>query len=171
MKGKSADLELRELAFQLYYECGGNKEMTLRKLQERGYSISKPTLYDWIEKFNFDERVSALDLKTREAKDAKAISIEDLLLTELLKQKENYEEYFRSLQKGKVDNQAMYAYANILNTLLDLKTKLGSQKATLFLDFLKDLVLYLSKEDLEAVEFIDRNFDGFVAFAKEKYGA
>lgn len=171
MKGKSADLELRELAFQLYYESGGNKELTLRKLEERGYTISKPTLYDWIEKFGFDERMTGLTKKNQEARDAKVMSIEDLLLTELINQKSNYEEFFRTLPKGKVDTQAMYAYTNILNTLLDLKTKLGSQKASLFLDFLKDFITYLSKEDLAAVDYIERNFDGFVAFAREKYGA
>ncbi len=171
MKGKSADLELRELAFQLYYESGGNKELTLRKLEERGYTISKPTLYDWIEKFGFDERLTALLKKNQDARDAKAMSMEDLLLIELIKQKEKYEEYFKTLEKGKVDTQAMYAYTNILKTLLDLKTQLGSHKADLFLDFMKDFVTYLSKEDAEAVEYIERNFDGFVAFAREKYGA
>lgn len=169
-KGKSADLELRELAFQLYYESGGNKELTLRKLQEKGYSISKPTLYDWIEKYNFDERMARLDHKAKTAKDAAALSIEDQLLTELLKQKEKYEAYFESLGH-KVDNQAVYAYSHLLNTILDIKTKIGAFKSSLFLDFMKDFVSYLSKEDIEAVNYIERNFDGFVSFAREKYGA
>ncbi len=38
-----------------------------------------------------------------------------------------------------------------------------------FLDFLKDLVTYLKENDPSALPALENNFDGFVAFAKEKY--
>lgn len=44
-------------------------------------------------------------------------------------------------------------------------------KSGLFLEFFRDMVSYLTKEDPEAVPFVERNFDDFIAFAKAKYGA
>ena len=78
-KGKSADLEARQLAFDCYCECGGNVEATLRKLKENEYSLSKPSLYDWIDKFNFKERQAAADLKRQAARDASLTTEETLL--------------------------------------------------------------------------------------------
>ena len=169
MKGKSASLEARESAFQAYRECGGNVEATLRRLREIGYSLSKPTLYDWIRKFNFKERLARADLKAQEARDA-ALTTEEQLLSSLIQQKEKYEAYFDGLGRA-VDNQAQYAYTNLVKTIIDIKAKMGADRAALFLTFLKDLVSYLAAEDPEAVPFIERNFDDFVAHAREKYGS
>lgn len=168
-KGKSADLELRELAFQIYRECGGNKELTIRKLEEEGYTISKPTLYDWIKKFNFDERMTNADLKVQAAKDA-GLSNEELILIDLNKQKGKYERYFERLGV-RIDNQAQYAYNNLVITILNIKSKIGADKASLFMEFMRELVGYLSKEDPEAVQIIERNLDAFAAHVKEKYGS
>lgn len=121
MKGKSASLEARETAFQCYRECGGGIEAAVRALKKKGYSISKPTLYDWIEKFNFKERLAAADEKMREAKDA-GLTTEAALLADLKRQKDKYEKYFESLGNT-IDNQAQYAYANLIKTIIDLIRK------------------------------------------------
>lgn len=169
MKGKSADLEMRERAFRLYRECGGNKEMTVKRLADAGYRISKPTLYDWIGKYNFDERMARADEKTLEARDA-AHTTETRLMADLLRQKEKYEKYFDGLGAG-IDNQAQYAYTSLVKTIVDIKARLGADKAALFTEFIKDLIGYLSKEDLEAMGALEPHADGFAAFAREKYGA
>ena len=36
---------------------------------------------------------------------------------------------------------------------------------------MKDLIEWLGKNDPDSVDAIERNFDDFVAFAKERYGA
>lgn len=169
MKGKSADLELREKAFRIYRECGGNKEMTLRALDSEGYSISKPTLYDWIKKYNFDERLTSADLKTQKANDA-VLAMEQKILADLLKQKEKYERFFDGLGAA-IDNQALYAYNNLISTIVSVKAKLGADRAALFTEFLKDFVGYLTQNSPEAVKALEEQFDGFVEFAREKYGA
>lgn len=168
MKGKSADIEARELTFKVYRECGGNVEMTLRELDKQGYKISKPTLYDWIEKFDFKGRMAQADIKAQEARDLD-LTLEMQVLSSLNAQKVKFEKYFESLGT-KIDTQAQYAYSNVLMTMINIKAKLGADKKNTFLDFMRDFVNYLSKEDVEAVPYMERNFDGFVSFAREKYG-
>lgn len=169
MKGKSADIEAREAAFQCYRESGGNKELTLRKLTEKGYSISKPTLYDWVKKFNFDSRLANADVKAQETKDA-ATTTEAQLLADLLKQKEKYEKHFENLGSG-IDNQAQYAYQGLIKTIVEIKARIGAAKADIYLDVMKDFIEFLVKADPEGLGIIDRNLDKFDAFVKERYGA
>ncbi len=168
MKGKSADHEFRERAFRVYRECGGNKELTVKRLAGEGYRISKPTLYDWISKYNFDERMARADEKARETKDA-AHTTEARLLSDLLRQKEKYEKYFDGLGTG-IDNQAQYAYTSLVKTIVDIKTKIGADRAALFMDFIKDLIGYLSTVDMSAVGALEKHADGFAEFARDNYG-
>lgn len=169
MKGKSADIEFREKAFQSYRDCGGNVEAALRKLKEWGYMSSKPTFYSLIEKFNFKERLAAADTKTWEAKDA-ALTTEERLLIDLMRQKNKYERYFEGLG-ATIDNQAQYAYTSLITTIVGIKAKLGADRQALALQFLKDFVLYLQREDPQAVPVIEKNLDSFAAFVKERYAA
>lgn len=168
MKGKSFFAKNRELAFKVYCRCGGNVEMTLRELDKEGLKLSKPTFYEWIEKFNLEERRTKVDAETQGVKDSQ-LSFEEKMLSALLKQKDKYETYFETLATP--DHQAQYAYAGIIKTLFDIRTKVGSFKTALFIDFAKDLINFLSKTDPEAVGAIERNFDDFMTFAREKYGA
>ncbi|TAN60747.1 hypothetical protein EPN18_07980 [bacterium] len=167
MKGKSADIEFREKAFQAYRECGGNVEASIKKLKSWGYSASKPTFYALIDRCNFKERLTAVDAQTQEATDA-ALTTEERLLTSLLRQKEKYERYFERIG-ATIDNQAQYAYTSLVTTIISIKTKLGADRHALALQFLKDLVIFLQKEDASAVPVIEKNLDAFGTYVKEKY--
>lgn len=169
MKGKSSKAEFREMAFKKYVECGGNVEMTVRELNKEGFPLSKPTLYEWIEKFNFDDRRTKVDAELQKSKDSQ-LSFEESMINALMSRKDAYEEYFKTAA-GRFDHQAQYAYSGIIKSILDIKERLASFKAALFLDFMKDMILFMRKNDPEGVSVIDRNFDAFIAFAKEKYGA
>jgi hypothetical protein len=170
MKGKSFIAENRELAFKIYSQCGGNVELCLRELAKEGLKISKPTLYDWMEKFNFEDRRTRADAEKQKASDCQ-IGLEDRMLADLIKQKEKYERYFNSLSDTVIDNQAQFAYASIVKTVIDIRARLNTFKASAFIDFMKELIGYLSKNDPESVPAIERNFDDFMTFAKAKYGA
>ncbi len=168
MKGKSFIAENRELAFKVYCGCGGNVEMTLRELDKQGLKLSKPTFYEWIEKFNFEERRTKVDAETQRVKDSQ-LSFEDKMLDALLKQKEKYETYFDTLTTP--DHQAQYAYAGIIKTIFDIRSKTASFKTSLFIDFMKDLINFYSKNDPAVVAVIENSFDDFMAFARDKYRA
>jgi len=168
MKGKSFITENRELAFRVFCACGGNVEMTLRELKKQGLELSRPTMDEWIEKFNFIDRRLKVDMERQKSTDNQ-ISFEERMMSDLLKQKEKYEKYFESITG--IDNQAQFAYSSLLKTIMDIKSKLGSDKAGLFIDFMKELISYLSREDPVAVPVIEKNFDEFISYARIKYAA
>lgn len=169
MKGKSLIAENRESACKKYCDCGGNVELTLRELKKEGLSLSKPTFYNWMEKFNFEERRKKIDIEMQKVNDLN-LSFEDSMLKSLLDRKTAYEAYFEKSAEP-TDHQAQYAYAGIIKTILDIKVRMGEFKSSLFIDFMKDLIGWLSKNDSEAVIAIEKNFDDFISFAKEKYAA
>lgn len=168
MKGKSYIAENREMAFKVYCECGGNVEMTLRELDKKDLTLSKPSFYDWMKKFNFEERRTKVDAETQMTQDCQ-VSFEEQMMNALLKQKRNYETYFDTLSSP--DHQAQYAYAGLIKTIFDIRTKTAAFKTSLFVDFMKDLVNFFAKNDPEIVPMIERNFDDFMSFAREKYAA
>ena len=125
-KGKSVFAESRELAWTCYHKCGGNVEATLRELEKEGLKLSKPTLYEWIEKFNFKERLKNCDAVAQEASDAKMQYREKILL-DLKKQKVRYDKFFDSLSEGQIDTQATYAYNSLCKTISDIQRDLDSK--------------------------------------------
>jgi len=170
MAGKSYLAENRELAYRTWRECGQNIELALRTLKEKhGLSITKPTIYGWIDKFNWKDRAARAETEERKANDV-VVSDEARMVLDLEKQKGKYERYFDSLGEAATDTQAMYAYTNLVKTIIDVKTRIGAYRASLFLEFLRDMIDWLSKHDPEAVPILERNFDDFIAFAREKYG-
>lgn len=113
--------EIKEKAFLFWYE-EQNDSQVVRELKKMGYRITRTTIASWREKYNWQERASNIDVKKQMAKDS-SITFEQSLFLDLQKQKERYDLYFESLESGKVDNQAMYVYNQILERLLNLKNK------------------------------------------------
>lgn len=150
MKGKSYIAENRELAFKAYCVEGGNVEATLRRLEkEQGLKLSKPTFYDWMKKYNFEERLEKVDAERQKTKDSQ-ISFEEKMLNDLIVQKEKYEKYFETL--AGIDNQAQYAYTNIIKTIMEVRKKLligGTiRKAETDKALTKEELLKMLKEDI-----------------------
>jgi hypothetical protein len=169
---KSYLAENRELAYQVWRRCGQNVEMTLRELRKHpdGFPASKPTIYDWMEAGNWKERAARAEAEEHKATDATR-NAEGRALASLEGVQIKYEEYFESLGKGKVDNQAMFAYTGVVKSIVEIKQKTGAYKASLFLEFMRDLVGWFSKNDPEAMGAIERNFDDLAGWARERYGA
>jgi len=171
MAGKSYMAENRELAYRTWCECGQNCELTIRTLKDRhGLPISKPTLYEWIEKFNWKDRAARAEAEVQRVQDVAAIGSESRFIADLEKQKTKYDRFFESLGDSGIDNQAMYAYNSLVKTIVDIKAKTAAYKAELFVTFLRDQIEWFSKHDPGAVAVIEGNFDDFVAWAREKYG-
>jgi len=166
MKGKSVFTESRELAFRSYKRCGGNVEATLRELEKEGLKLSKPTLYDWIEKFHFKDRLTKSDALVREAEDIRE-HYREKILTDLKKHKERYDKYFESLGETQVDTQATYAYNSLCKTISDIQRDMDT-KADLFRmappvmdEFVKFVKKTVKEQAAQEMVFglIDRFFD------------
>jgi len=171
MAKKSYLSETHEAAYQACRKAGFNMELAVRELKKAGWVISKPTLYDWMNKFSWKERAARAEAEENRAADVVA-DAEGRALTGLEKLQRNYDKYFDELKPGeKIDAQDVHAYKGVITAIVDIKAKTGAFKASLFLDFMRDLIDWLSKNDPETVSAIEKIFDDFVSFAKEKYGA
>lgn len=113
--------EIREQAFLFWYDTRNDSEV-VRLLSNAGYSITRTTIASWREKYGWETRAENIDVKKQAASDNK-ITFEESLFLDLQRQKERYDAYFENLEAGKVDNQAMYVYNQILEKLLSLKNK------------------------------------------------
>lgn len=51
------------------------------------------------------------------------------------------------------------------------EVNIGSLKMEMFLEFMREFIGYLNRNDREAVPVIEKNFDNFMQFAREKYGS
>lgn len=150
MKGKSYIAENREIAFRVYCEEGGNVEATLRRLEkEHGLKLSKKTFYEWMKKFNFEERLKKVDAARQETRDSQ-LSFEEKMLNDLIVQKNKYEKYFETISG--IDNQSQYAYTNIIKTIMEARKKLligGTiRKAETDKALTKEELLKMLKEDI-----------------------
>ncbi|NOZ81263.1 MAG: hypothetical protein GXP63_06350, partial [DPANN group archaeon] len=126
-------------------------------------------LYSWRDKYDWKGRAARAEAEERKVKDA-VMSDEARMIASLEAQKDRYEKYFESLGPQGADHQAIYAYTNLVKTIVDIKEKIQAQKASLFLDFMKDLIEWLSRNEPDSVDAIEKVFDDYVAYAREKYG-
>jgi hypothetical protein len=166
MKGKSVFAESRELAFQCYRKTGGNVEAALRECEKEGLKLSKPTFYDWIEKFNFKDRLKKADAVANAAKDIKE-HYREKILRDLKKQKERYDAYFESLSANQIDTQATYAFNSLCKTISDVQKDLDARPdlfrmAPVVMDeFVKFTKKVVKEQPTQEMVFalIDRFFD------------
>ncbi len=165
-KGKSVFAESRELAFRCYQKCGGNKAATLRELEKEGLKLSRPTLDEWIERFNFKERLKDADAVTQEAADIKQ-HYREKILADLKKQKERYDKFFANMAENQIDTQATYAYNSLCKTISDIQRDLDAKPdlyrmAPLVMDefvqFVKKVVKEQASQEM-VFGLIDRFFD------------
>ena len=170
MKGKSLISENLELAYRIWRECGQSPEATVRKLNsEHDFTVSRQTIYEWMEKYNWKARAALAEAVEQKAKDPQ-LSGEERMVAALASQIARYEAYFETLTPKEMDSQAVYAYTNLITTIQNIRQKTAAYKADLFVGFMKELINWLSKNDPEAVHAIEKNLDDFITYAREMYG-
>lgn len=168
-KGKSYQVENRELAFKVWRECGQNVELTLRTLRGEPHklSLTKPTLYSWMEKFGWKERAARAEAITEEVKDNTG---DDLMLKALLDQKAKYEKYFESLGPANIDTQATYAFNSLIKTIVDIQNRqsagVGFDRPKAFLENLQWIAGWLKANDPAGLKVLLNDLDAMAAAFK-----
>lgn len=166
----SAKAEARDLAYRVWRECGQNLSETQRRLcRDHDLPVTRQTLAEWCQRYDWKDRAARVECA--ETQKANCIS-DDALITALLAQKQRYEDYFESLTKGQIDNQALYAYSNILKTLVDFANKKRSEvvevdRPAVFLESLKFVAETLREVDPEGLKVFAGSFDVIVSRYKE----
>jgi hypothetical protein len=174
MAGKSYITETRELAYRTWRECGQNIELTIKTMKERqNIPITKPTIYAWKEKFNWEERAARAETEEQRVKDV-ILSDESKILADLEKQRQKYERYFDSMGDTAIDPQATYAYNSLAKTITDIKarsmgTSVAVDKPALFMESMEFIAGYLKGKDPEGLKVLAHNFDGIIEAFKEKH--
>ena len=175
----------KEYSFEVVDKCEGfyvNDGKTLDEVaRESGVSIQQ--LQRWLTKYEWRQKKEAFSKRRMKAQEeTRALIREEILLQDLVHQKDLLKSYFDGreiLEKG--DIQAMYAYTNVTDSICKLLADMrkredalrGTQKIDrpqVFLDFMRDLVSFLKDRDPAGLEALEKNFDEFVVFAKDKYG-
>lgn len=167
MANKSYTAEVREEAYRVWRECGQNYELTARELKKRGYLITRPTLYDWAEKYSWKERATRAETEEQKVKDTENIDKNAQLIADLEKQKAKYEKFFDGLGEVGIDTQATYAYTSLVKTIADIRKK-ASEKPDLyamapvvmdaFVKFVKNTVSDKAHQDI-VFDLVDRFFE------------
>ena len=106
--------ENREAAFEVYAFFGGSgiKRILNRLEAMHGLDISERTLYEWKEEGGWDLRLGG-------RKDSERITFRERMFLKVMDHIERYEKKF-SENPSATDNQASYAYTNLLRTALEL---------------------------------------------------
>ena len=173
----------REYSFEIVDRCEAlyiNEEKTFEEITKViGVSIAQvqrwAKKYEWKKKKEeFRNRVSKAQEETR------ALVREEVLLQDLVNQKNLMDKYFKDREYDKADSNTVSNYINIVNNVSKLLQDIRKRDENLrnmqkvdrpqvFLDFMRDLVSFLKDHDPEALTALEKNFDEFIAFAKEKY--
>ena len=120
-KGKSLIAENLELAYKTWRECGQSPEATVKKLTELGFSLSRQTIYDWMEKYNWKERATRAEMMEQKITTS-TDNLQSKFLHDLIVQKERYDGYFETIAP-QIDNQAIYAYTNLVKVIAEIDRK------------------------------------------------
>jgi hypothetical protein len=136
--------KVKELAFRIWRETGQNWTDTIRRLSgEYGYTkLKRQTLYDWAQAHDWQDRAARLQSEEERAEISKLLGRERIL-ADLDAQKRRYEDYLNSLDRGKIDNAAVTAYANLLKVMEGMQSKIeagaGLNKLQLAMDVMRNL--------------------------------
>lgn len=154
-KTKEYSMEVVETAENLYLY----KQKTYDEISQV-VGIPVVTIQRWSKKYEW--RSKRLDyIKRRVGRRKELYIIKDNLILEA---------------QGNTDPQAVYKLAALQKTI-DAEERGDPQeneqqkidRPQIYLEFMRDLVVFLKDRDPAALKEVEKNFDGFVGWAKEKY--
>lgn len=166
--------DMKQLAYDTWKRCGQSFVETVRILkQEHKFTVTRQTLSSWSKEYDWEGRSARAEAEAERFDESADIS-DNALLAALLKQKKNYEDYFATLPSGRIDNQAVYAYSNLLKKIVDIRPKgdgapVDIDRPKLFLEDLEFIAQVLKELDPEGLKVFGRNIDVIVARFKDEH--
>lgn len=166
--------DMKQIAYDAWRLCGQNIVETARTLKrEHGFTVTRQTLASWRKEYDWEGRAARAEAEENRLGDSADIS-DTALLNALLKQKKNYEDYFSTLPRGRIDNQAVYAYSNLLKKIVDIRPRddgsaIDIDRPKLFLEDMEFIARTLKEIDPEGLKVLGRSIDIIVARFKESH--
>ncbi len=175
----------REYSFEIVDRCEGlyiQGEKSLGAIaKESGVSIAQ--VQRWAGKYGWKKKREEYRQRVMKAQEeTRAIVREEVLLQDLVNQKTLLDKYFKDREYDKADSNTVGNYINIVNNISKLLQDIrkrdenlrGLQKidrSSIYLDFLRDEVTFFKDRDPDALEALEKHFDEYVIWAKEKYAS
>ena len=121
--------EARDTAFAVWRGCGQNVAATLRELKnEYGYKhLAKPTLYNWMQEYHWKDRDAKLVMQERQEEEAQLVGRERIL-TDLVKRKQELDQYFADQPTDQPDNATLNSYLNLARMILQVQQQLDKDR-------------------------------------------
>ena len=182
--GHGSRARTREYSFEVVDACEAlyvNEGKTLDEIV-KAKKISPAQVQRWSAKYEWKKKREEFRARASKAQEeTRALMREEILLEDLIHQRDLMKKYFEGKEvMEKADTQMMYAYTNVTDSICKiladmrkrdeaLRTVQRVDRPQLFLDFMRDLVVFLKDRDPAGLEALEKNFDEFVGFAKSKY--
>ena len=166
--------DMKQIAYDTWRRCGHNLVDTVRVLKsENNFTVTRQTLASWRDEYDWEARAARAEAEEKSLSESTDIS-DNALLNSLLKQKANYERYFETLPAGRIDNQAVYAYSNLLKKIVDIRPKedgstVDIDRPKLFLEDMDFIAKTLKEIDPEGLKVLGRSIDVIIARFKDAH--
>jgi hypothetical protein len=151
--------ELRSKAFNAWYESGCNISEALRRLSAEGYVVTRQTLAAWRDEDDWKERAARLDSEIRLAKDAEALTEDDILLASLKRQHGQYERYFETLDKP--DAQATYAHNGLIKTIQEVAQRTAAYRRAVFTEYFRGMITFFRQTKPELALMLENESEAY----------
>lgn len=166
--------DMKQIAYDAWRLCGQNLVETARALKrDHSFKVTRQTLASWRDEYDWEGRAARAEAEENRLAEAADIS-DAAIMNALLKQKKNYEDYFSTLPAGRIDNQAVYAYSNLLKKIVDIRPRddgpaVDIDRPKLFLEDLQFIAEILKEIDPEGLKVFGRSIDTIIARFKESH--
>lgn len=116
----------RELAYRVWCENGQHIKKTVAALnKDHNFDITRQSLSNWRDEYGWESRAARAEAAER----ARDLAISDsVILDSLIEQKMRYDEYFKTLKPGQIDNTAVYGLRGVITTIEDIKDKIAARR-------------------------------------------
>lgn len=111
--------EFKEKCFWTWYNNSRNIAAALRELKQEGYVITSKSLYAWKKELEWEDRAARIDTDKAQAAD-KCASIDAVFLEKIQDRIAMYDNYLETLPAGKMDNNAIFAYLQLMELAIKL---------------------------------------------------
>ncbi len=92
-------------------------------------------------------------------------------IRDIYEQQLNYIEGIAPVQRTPAMMDGLSKLGSLVEQWNRAEVNIGSLKMDMFLEFMREMIGYLNRNDREAVPMLERNFDNFIQAAREKYGS
>jgi transposase len=167
----------KEYSFEVVDHCEALYVVDGKTYEEiaKSSGVSIAQVQRWADKYEWRKKKEERKSETLKAQSEARSPVREKILLDLKKQKERYDKFFETLGDDEINTQATYAHATLCKTISDIQKDLDAKavpkidRPQIFVDFMRDLVVFLKDRDPAALQELEKNFDEFIQFAKEKY--